>query len=554
MKSTHPMVWVMVALASLLFGCAPPDQRDAPAAAVADLPEAENPVRLDVLARVGPWPVASRLVGYRGRLWFAGSVKGVNHNSADLWSLDPASGDLRLERTLFSQDAAVPLVRDGLLYWPYEDALMAFGDGVIAVTDGENWAELTVPGDPIYHTYQMLDWKGDLLALAAAGDTALHRSRDGGAHWQRIVLQTAPPRKIARLTELTPFDGAVFAVLRDRREHRLTRWSGEDGEQFEDVRPWPRDRYVNGLAVHGDALYALVGKGAEREIWRHDGKTSERVGPVGRLVDLASDGERLWLVTLDGRLLWSRNGTDWMRDGRVRGGRPRELAVIDGGLFVSGAGDDGKGIVWGPKGHRITATPGGARLPDPLPPPSASIDWTARGEAIDRMLADPALFRERGLDPVQAALRQAVRDGASGGFFAARLNAPMSDVAFDGFGGAMRLQSRDVVAVMVLASMADARQPGVPLRYLRQSWRSEPNSYEKYFEPPMAAINAVAWSRQGDPATVDTLLTRLDTPGDPDWLRSQIIGALTAATGQHFGYDVAAWRAWNAGREGSGGG
>lgn len=46
----------------------------------------------EVRAQVGPWPVISQVIGYRGRVWFANSVKGRNHNSADLWSLDPESG------------------------------------------------------------------------------------------------------------------------------------------------------------------------------------------------------------------------------------------------------------------------------------------------------------------------------------------------------------------------------------------------------------------------------------------------------------------------------
>ena len=40
-------------------------------------------------------PVISHPIAYRGRIWFANSVKGRNHNSADIWSLDPASGKLR---------------------------------------------------------------------------------------------------------------------------------------------------------------------------------------------------------------------------------------------------------------------------------------------------------------------------------------------------------------------------------------------------------------------------------------------------------------------------
>lgn len=63
---------------------------------------------LQVLAEVEPWPVVSRLIGFDGRLWFANSVKGRNHNSADLFSYDPDEGDVRYERHLFSQDAAVP--------------------------------------------------------------------------------------------------------------------------------------------------------------------------------------------------------------------------------------------------------------------------------------------------------------------------------------------------------------------------------------------------------------------------------------------------------------
>ena len=97
----------------------------------------EDPeLELDIIAQVGPWPVASRLIGYRGKLWFANSVKGRNHNSADIWSFDPQSRKIRYERHLYSQDAGHPLVYKGLLYWPFEDALQSTGEGVIEVTDG----------------------------------------------------------------------------------------------------------------------------------------------------------------------------------------------------------------------------------------------------------------------------------------------------------------------------------------------------------------------------------------------------------------------------------
>ena len=42
--------------------------------------------------------MASRLIGFDGRLWLANSVKGANHNSADIYSYDPLNGGLRYER------------------------------------------------------------------------------------------------------------------------------------------------------------------------------------------------------------------------------------------------------------------------------------------------------------------------------------------------------------------------------------------------------------------------------------------------------------------------
>ena len=103
------------------------------------------PIRADVLpeipvlARIGPWPVASRPIGFDGRIWLANSVKGVNHNSADIYSYDPRSGALRYERHLFSQDAGQPLAWNGLLYWPFEDSRASLAWGEYMVTDGERW-------------------------------------------------------------------------------------------------------------------------------------------------------------------------------------------------------------------------------------------------------------------------------------------------------------------------------------------------------------------------------------------------------------------------------
>ncbi len=40
------------------------------------------------------------------------------------------------------------------------------------------------------------------------------------------------------------------------------------------------------------------------------------------------------------------------------------------------------------------------------------------------------------------------------------------------------------------------------------------------------------------------MIERLGRAGDPPWLAGDVVGALTALTGERFGYDVDAWRGW----------
>jgi hypothetical protein len=58
------------------------------------------------------------------------------------------------------------------------------------------------------------------------------------------------------------------------------------------------------------------------------------------------------------------------------------------------------------------------------------------------------------------------------------------------------------------------------------------------------ALFALTWNGQSDAATVANLVDRLERTDDPDWLKGDVVGALSAVTGKRFGYDVAAWRRW----------
>ena len=135
---------------------------------------------LPVVARVGPWPVASRLIRYGGRIWLANSVKGVNHNSADLYSYDPVSGRLRYERHLYSQDAGYPLVFGGLLYWPFEDSRYSLGWGHFMATNGRRWRLGTIPSARSFHVHALTIFEGALLAAPRPGapDCSPHRTAD----------------------------------------------------------------------------------------------------------------------------------------------------------------------------------------------------------------------------------------------------------------------------------------------------------------------------------------------------------------------------------------
>ncbi len=511
------------------------------AAAPSDSLHKTGPIQLSVIAQVGPWPVASRLIGYRGRLWFANSVKGRNHNSADIWSLDPATGTKRYERHLFSQDAGLPLVSKGLLYWPFEDALLSFGNGVVEVTDGETWQPLVIPNAPIYHTSQLLEWQDGLLAITGTRNAGMQFSKDAGRSWEELYIHPTPSTHVSRLKEMLVFDGKTYASLKDAKVKRLTRWTGAG---FQTVNSWPANRYFNGLTVHKDAVFGIVGRGGEREIWKFDGSRSVRVGFKGPFTDLTSDGEQLWMVARDGRLWSSAGGEKWIRHGDLKNGRPVSIQAISKGIYVAGAGDDGRAIVWGPRGHIIAtgAQPVDFNSQRPIKPTNQN--WQQVGQKIDKLLSDPSTYGSSGNGQLRALVSQAASQGAPSGFFANRLNTKIPSVTVSAFGGNMELKAQDIAHSILLSAMETAGYPNVPINHLLDPWDSAPNSYEKYFELELSALRAVAGSGQNDSATIDALLARLDFSGDPPWLKSQVIGTLTAVSGEHFGYDIAAWRKW----------
>jgi hypothetical protein len=501
---------------------------------------------LPVLARVGPWPVVSRLIGYDGRLWLANSVTGVNHNSADLYSYDPLDGRLRYERHLFSQDAGQPLVAGGLLYWPFEDSRFSLGWGHYMATDGTAWRFGTVPTAQIFHVHAMAARGAQLVAATSAWRAGLQVSRDGGLSWRQAYDHPTPERRVSRITELAVLGDRVLGPLRGPEGWRLLRF---DGTGAVALPGWPRDRAMLGLAVFRDRLYGLVREAGGVAVWRSDGRRSERVTvprPGWAPVGLAADDGGLWAVGAEGAggALWhSADGADWARRYRLAGGEPREVALYGGRPYAAGAGADGRGILWGPPPPALVearAAPPDAAPRDELPEVE---DWEALGAALDRALANIDDYAGHGR-VLRDLVFRAARAGPPEGFFSGRLARGLPDRPLPMIGGAVEVPAAELGRWILLWGMAVAGRGRVPPELIAAPWTAPPNSAEKYFETAPAAIWAAARVGQKDRATIAALIARLDLEGDPDWLRGDLAGALTALTGRRFAYDVAAWRRW----------
>ncbi|NNF80012.1 MAG: hypothetical protein HKN05_18470, partial [Rhizobiales bacterium] len=304
--------------------------------------------QLKVLAHVGPWPVIDRLIGYGGKLWFSNSVKGRNHNSADIWSYDPSSGNVRYERYLHSQDAGGPLIYRDLLYWPFEDSRFSLGWGMIEVTNGKDWAPLLVPTAEIFHLHHLTEMNGDLLAVSSAWRAGYQRSRDGGKTWSRAYDHMTPKGRVSRFTDTVSVGGKVYSRLRARGLTMLTVWTG-DGPVRE-VSGWPQGSPVSALLAHKNTAYAVTRQKKTSSVWRLSGEGANRLTPpeeAWRVMDMTSDGQSLWAVTRAGdqSKVWQSkdDGETWSVAYEFSGGFPWSIHVLDGQVYVGGRGPDGIG-------------------------------------------------------------------------------------------------------------------------------------------------------------------------------------------------------------------
>lgn len=507
--------------------------------------------RLVPLAEVGPWPAVSELVGFGERLWFVNSVKYVDHNSADVWSYDPRTGKIRYERHLFSQDAGNPLADGGRLYWPFEDPRFDSGWGEFMVTDGVHWQWRVIPNGLVFHAHAMAAIGKTLYAATSAWQASLQRSDDSGLTWRQIYVQPTPERVVSRGTELAVVNGHLFWPIDiwsgPRGRHILLHGVGDDLRQVEG---WPDSASVSAHASYRGWLYATIGGRSGDTLWRTDGSRVERLSSSldsKSVRAMAAGAGSLWAVTAErsgGKLWQSANGTDWQVAQEFPGHEPHAIAIYAGRVYVGTTGPQRRGVLWGPPVPApVDPAPKSAPLPrdHAAPATSGSADFAALHQA----LANSSSYQNHGQRMRDILYPMAMsRPAGLGRELSERLDGPFPELTVPTFGGSMTASASNIARTHLLWAMAVAGAGHVPTSLLLAPWTAPSNRPEKYFDPQPAAIWTVAVLGQNDRATIEALISRLGQSTDPDWLRGDVVGALTALTGKRFSYDVRAWRRW----------
>ncbi|MBI2315473.1 MAG: formylglycine-generating enzyme family protein [Betaproteobacteria bacterium] len=354
---------------------------------------------LVVLARVRPWPAVSKIIGYGDRLWFANSVKFRDHNSADLYSYHPGSGEVRYERHLFSQDAGNPAVVGGLIYWPFEDARFSVGRGEFLVSNGRDWQWRALPHPGVLHLHAMFARGGSLYAASGGFRAALHRSDDGGASWRLVYEHSNAAGSFSRLLSLGELGGRIYAGLYA---------SGEPGAKLLRLRRgrlvpvpgWPPGESADSLAAFRGWLYAIHSSAGGSRLWRTNGRRSEPLRGLAsvNVRSIAASRDSLWALSMSegGGTLWqSRDGTVWSVRQRFAGDVPVEVATYAGRAYVGAIGGDGRGVLYGPA---VPAPAGALPAPAALPLQAGAPEPDPRAtlQALDRALADFSAFEARG--------------------------------------------------------------------------------------------------------------------------------------------------------------
>jgi len=501
---------------------------------------------LVILSQPGPWSAVSRLVGYDGRVWFANSVKFLNHNSADLYSYDPSNGATRYEKHLFSQDLGKPIVYDNLLYWPYEDARSTTGGGEFSVTNGRDWVKNILTHADVFHVHAMVQLGTQLFAATSAWRAGLQRSTDGGRTWEVVYDHDTPEGRVSRITSVVEFDNTIYGGLISNSQpgSKLLRWTDET---FEAVPEWPAGSATTALAVYDGFLYAVNANARERSVWRSNGTMAEKVGGLDdkSVHAFAVGNHELWAISAadnSGELLRSEDGKRWTVEQTFDDARPVDIIVIGGRVYVGTIGPADRGALWG--SAALTDSEIAVGMP-PLVVQSEELEIVAdvAAELADTLQTPFASFRDYRTRLVNLLRPLALsRKIDVGRVLSMQLSNDFPASSLPTFAHEIDIPSAN--RWYLLWAIGLNGHGTVPVDMLRTHWTRLANRPEKYFEPLLGAIAAVGDIGQSDSATLGALIEHLSASDEPLWLKGDIVGALTSLSGNRFGYDFDAWRGW----------
>ena len=520
-------------------------------------PPAVNPELLAgqdlvALTQPGPWSHITGLIGYGDRLWFANSVAFANHNSADIYSYAPDTGETRYEHHLFSQSVGQPLVADGLLYWPFEDPRFSADLGEYMVTNGEAWQWHILPQGKAFHVHTMVANEDELFAGTGAWAGRLQRSRDSGQTWEVIYEHPTPPRQVSRVTELAVLNNQLYLGVTALQEDGI-KLLKQAATMPRPIANWPKGKRVNDLTIYNEWLYAInLNPDDSSTVWRTQGQQSEQViGLDGYLIRaLAAGPEALWAVSshTGGGFLWhSSDGITWTAAHQFESVRPLDVAVYGGNIYVGAQDANGSGVLFGPNAPAMASTP----MQTPTLPTQtislSSLQVQRSLQQLDTVLTSDSSYAKGNTQDVLAeALKPLALCNLAdvGDALSQRLNGSLPQVTASLFEGIVSEPATDVVQWYLLWAIDLNGYGHIPVELLATLWTTPSNSREKYWQPAPAAAWAAAQIGQADDETLAALIARLSFADDPLWLKSDFVGALSALTGEQFGYDEVAWQTW----------
>ncbi|NER78547.1 MAG: hypothetical protein F6K42_03020 [Leptolyngbya sp. SIO1D8] len=504
------------------------------------------------LIQPGPWSDITGLIGYGDRLWFANSVAFTNHNSADIYSYAPDTGQTYYEQHLFSQSVGQPLVAGGLLYWPFEDPRFSADLGEYMVTNGTDWQWHILPTGEAFHIHTMMEHAGVLFAGTGAWAGRLQRSQDNGKTWEVVYEHPTPNQQVSRITELAVLNEQLYMGVTALQEDgiKLLRWQSEKARP---VANWPKGKRVSDLTPYDGWLYGVnLNPDDSIVVWRTQDDQVERIAALEgyRIRALAAGPDALWAISVHegGGFLWqSPDGVTWTVAHQFEGMRPSDVAIYRGDVYVGARGADDQGVLLGPETSGGTVSP---LSQQPLPLQTAQLspqELQSQLQQLDQVIAMGGSYANGNS---QATLASALTPLALSGMaevgeaLSQRLDRSPPQATATLFDDVVSEPAKDVLQWYLLWAIGLNGHGQVPVELLSAPWTTPSNSREKYWQPAPAVAWAVAQMGQADDETIAALINRLSFAADPLWLKGDIVGALSRLTGEKFGYDEGAWQTW----------